>query len=611
MPIDKQVGIYITCNKHSRIPRSSFFIPVQARSGEVLTPYCLKKEKNNDCNFFNQKKLSFHLATLYWAWKNENKDYYGFFQEQRYLDLSVPELTNFQEERSISFEQLEKEIFQLEEKKVLEMMTKQDFIVSSPLDLKEQGFSNIREHYQFSDFHYVEYLDEAVKILKEKYPSYSNVADAYLGNSIFYPYNIFLTSKKELDAYCTWLFDILFALEAILDISHYSVEEAMVLENVAERLFGIYLYKNYPLKKIKKLPTLFIADMGKEKTLPDLSISDQIPVLMCSSSGLFPVLSVTLESIRQNLFKQKKVKVFVLVDEICEQKQEIIERQFNGSLLEVVFLDVKSLIKSLKIETNYHLSQQTFFRLLVGDFFPNLNKIIYLDTDTIVCSDIAELYQTDMQENVIAGVKDADHAGQIRLYKRKIEDFTREELGLENPFDYIQAGVLLMNPAKMKKTGKGVDLIKEANEKRYPYLDQDYLNYKFKGKIAFLSFKWNVLTDCGRTRIDLIKKAPRDICREYLASRETPSIVHFAGYEKPWSSVKMDFAELFWKYARSTPFYEELLVNNFKEKKVRSVFFDENAVINFKELVKRWFPPGTRGHKILSRIYRKLPISKR
>lgn len=44
-----------------------------------------------------------------------------------------------------------------------------------------------------------------------------------------------------------------------------------------------------------------------------------------------------------------------------------------------------------------------------------------------------------------------------------------------------------------------------------------------------------------------------------MKSRNNPQIIHYAGFQKPWTDPDCDFASIYWRYARETPFYERLL----------------------------------------------------
>ena len=69
-----------------------------------------------------------------------------------------------------------------------------------------------------------------------------------------------------------------------------------------------------------------------------------------------------------------------------------------------------------------------------------------------------------------------------------------------------------------------------------------------------------MLTDCDHTRISsVIRYAPRAILEEYEEARIDPFIIHYAGFMKPWNRLDEDFGDVFWKVARKSGCYEELL----------------------------------------------------
>ena len=57
-------------------------------------------------------------------------------------------------------------------------------------------------------------------------------------------FNTFIMRKKELDAFCDWMFTILFELEKRIDTSNYDVYESRVCGYIAEFLLDTWLEKN-------------------------------------------------------------------------------------------------------------------------------------------------------------------------------------------------------------------------------------------------------------------------------------------------------------------------------------------------------------------------------
>ena len=109
---------------------------------------------------------------------------------------------------------------------------------------------------QYVHAHHSEDLDETRKIIEEKYPEYIPFYDKSMKQTTGHRFNMFIMKKELADAYCTWLFDILFELEKRLDISSYSPNDQRVFGFVSERLLDIWLNKNGI--KSQDIPYIFL-----------------------------------------------------------------------------------------------------------------------------------------------------------------------------------------------------------------------------------------------------------------------------------------------------------------------------------------------------------------
>ena len=98
-----------------------------------------------------------------------------------------------------------------------------------------------------------------------------------------------------------------------------------------------------------------------------------------------------------------------------------------------------------------------------------------------------------------------------------------------------------------------------ASDSTYLYDDQDILNAECQGRVVYLDDAWNVMVNCDNRFQKVFSFAPADMYDSFMEAYQDPQIVHFAGYEKPWKPGPCDQRLRYWRYARKTPFYEQLL----------------------------------------------------
>jgi lipopolysaccharide biosynthesis glycosyltransferase len=101
-------------------------------------------------------------------------------------------------------------------------------------------------------------------------------------------------------------------------------------------------------------------------------------------------------------------------------------------------------------------------------------------------------------------------------------------------------------------------MIEYALTHKCDLVDQDVLNFFCQNRVTFIDGRWNV--DVNTMALDVVKDAPSDVYELYLRNLENAYIYHFAGVEKPWINPSLEFAHIFWRIARKTPFYEMMMV---------------------------------------------------
>lgn len=144
----------------------------------------------------------------------------------------------------------------------------------------------------------------------------------------------------------------------------------------------------------------------------------------------------------------------------------------------------------------------TMFRCMLPDLLPDLPKIVYLDADIFVNTDIKELWEFDINDYCLAAVVDE---GVIKFHIPNIL-YKYPEIDRNQ---YFNAGVLCMNLRKIKQRGNLKDLVVKflVNNPEATYPDQDALNVLFHNNILYLDSSWNQFVYSHREEnIDILKQ---------------------------------------------------------------------------------------------------------
>ncbi len=172
-----------------------------------------------------------------------------------------------------------------------------------------------------------------------------------------------------------------------------------------------------------------------------------------------------------------------------------------------------------------YFTKEMYYRLFAGVMFLGKDKMLYLDPDILIRGSLEDLYETDIEGNILAGVADyaINHMAALSVHK--------DELGIEEREQYINSGVLLLNLKELRKRFRGKDIEKIVREKGdlLLYPDQDIINLLFRGRIKLLERKYNYNTGYGS-----FAKMLRYIAGGFVKEKQYPVIVHYMGASKPW-----------------------------------------------------------------------------
>jgi len=382
---------------------------------------------------------------------------------------------------------------------------------------------------------------------------------------------MFIMRKDLFFRYCEWLFPILRECEKRINFSTYSIDEFRVIGHLGERCLGIfftYLNKNENINTVIFKRLLILNTLVKRVNIYP-RFEDQITIVTISNNFNIPYLAVMLQSLFEHASTQNYYEIFILHSNVNAENQDRIKElceNYNNIFIEFynMTLDIQDFSFKASENVNF-ISIEAYFHTFIHKIFINYNKVLYLDSDIIIQADVADLFKTDIGNNLIGACIDGETIGNY-CSNSEFKKYIDEVLQIKEPFKYFQAGVMLFNLKQFRKEFDDYSLSEMAVHTVYLCGNQDVFNTACYNKVFFFNPEWNVLVQNKEDRISTIRKSPFSVYRQYLDSIKSPKIIHYAGRQKPWEDHDMDFAIEFWYFARKSPFYEEIISRITKNK---------------------------------------------
>ena len=205
--------------------------------------------------------------------------------------------------------------------------------------------------------------------------------------------------------------------------------------------------------------------------------------------------------------------------------------------------------KYKNLQINNKLSFTTYYRLSLHDILLNIDRIIYLDGDTLIFGDLRELIDLDMKDNVILGFID-DYPDSIKSF------------GLINS-TVICNGVLLIDLRGLRKYkySKKIRYFIYKNRNNLIQHDQTIVNFVMQDRLGPIPPKygvWNFVNKFSLQNYINVKRAGKEYNKkDLLNALKHPVIVHFA-LAKPFLTKKTSFFSEWWEVAKISGYYNEI-----------------------------------------------------
>lgn len=223
------------------------------------------------------------------------------------------------------------------------------------------------------------------------------------------------------------------------------------------------------------------------------------------------------------------VKFWIVSDGITSDgMHSIIEKTCNYDC-EIEFLEIKDILNGIiLVDGNRH--PKTIYAKLFLQNFISSERVLYLDSDTVINGDLSEIWNRKMDNELVAGIQ------------MPYSDALKQSMNIEQSSPYICDGVVLLNLSLWRKHNIDDECRKYIDhyQGEPPMLSEGTLNYVCQGRIGVLLPKYNLMPSMIMYTSDQIKKIFE--INDYYTKREleeakcNPKIIHFIKelYNRPW-----------------------------------------------------------------------------
>lgn len=269
-----------------------------------------------------------------------------------------------------------------------------------------------------------------------------------------------------------------------------------------------------------------------------------VPIFFTVDKNYVPYLSVALLSLTHNTSDNCNYNIHIIYETLSDEEIEKLKK-LEKSNVKIIFnkmmLGLESITRRKENELRENLFTLTiYYRLFLPSIFKEYDKGIYIDSDTCILSDVKELYDFDLKDNLFAGCTDMS----CKNNKDLCNYFKMNAgVGIDK---YINSGVLVMNMKKLREVNFDLHFLYLLDKYHFDTVcpDQDYINAMGKDNILNIPNEWNAMPAENEKAFD------------------NPKIVHYNLFFKPWHYDNIDYENYFWQYAEKSPFKEEI----YKEK---------------------------------------------
>jgi len=289
----------------------------------------------------------------------------------------------------------------------------------------------------------------------------------------------------------------------------------------------------------------------------------KINVLYSSDENYAQHAGVSLFSLLDNNEDIDEITVYMIENNLSSDSKEKFNEIIKKYNRQIIYIPIDFLCEDINKRDNYFLS--SYARLFISKI-KEIDKILYLDCDTVITQSVKSLWNIEIYNYLVAGVQDNPAM------------YNAEVIGMTEYDRYINAGVLLMNLKKWRESGtdkKVIEFIDKYNG-CVPHHDQGIINGICKDNILIIDPVYNAMSQFfmhSSKQIKSLYDMKNYYSQEQLDNAvKNPVIVHYINkfFNRPWfENCSHPMKNLYINYLKQSPWSNVQLNTSKNDPKIR------------------------------------------
>ncbi|QNF26192.1 glycosyltransferase family 8 protein [Metabacillus elymi] len=276
-----------------------------------------------------------------------------------------------------------------------------------------------------------------------------------------------------------------------------------------------------------------------------------LSVVYSSDNNYAQHVGVSMLSLFENNTKFNSITVYLIENNVSQDNKNKLKLICENYRRSIVFIGFKEISNKLQLNIENTISMSAYARLFLPSVIDEkIEKILYLDCDSVINSSLEDLWNTNICNYYVAGVKDT------------VSDETKQKVYMEINKPYINSGMLLINLKKWREDHiekRFIEFINSYNGQVFHH-DQGTINGVLHEKFLLLHPKYNAMTTFFTMTRDEIMQYYR--LKDYYSEADineaiiNPIYIHYtpAFVNRPWiKGCKHPLVSLYKKYLDMTP----------------------------------------------------------